>query len=101
VSVYTVLDVSTRHITREDAERLRQAVIQTLDPKHPDYLIALDTGYGWLVYSGFSEGDRSQEGAEYSLAFQNLLARSNREGHRWLSLDQDADVEPDLPTFDW
>jgi hypothetical protein len=29
------------------------------------------------------------------------MARTNAEVHRWLNLDRDADVDPELEIFDW
>lgn len=99
---YTVMVVSTAHITQQDNERLPLH----LDPE-PGRIASLvgdDTRYGYLVYCGAEDFDAAMDDARdagFSDALINLLTIAHKRGCRYLNLDRDGEVYDDLPTFEW
>lgn len=92
------LDVCTSHVTEDDMQKL--------------------SGDGGVIHSPHEHGawvwvpeEDHEEMSEYisehvkplgfSDAFINLLRHARKQGCDWINLDADADIEPELPTFDW
>ena len=97
-----MLDLSTEHITKNDAIKL-----DSFDDVTRDGALAYDKGeYGWFVHVPES-GDVLQTmladmaEAGYSEMLRNLLQYAHDKGAHWICLDRDAEAEPDLPTVDW
>lgn len=96
---FTVGEVSTEHITPADA-----AALSDCSSGH-GVLMAIPTGYGWVVFlptpEGFSEWDADAADAGLSAAMRHLVHVATIAGHNWLSIDQDAPPDEDLPKFTW
>jgi hypothetical protein len=97
-------EVSSRHITRRDAELLDDLAASRLAPLS---VAAFDTG--WFVQvgsdaaAGFDGTDLIQEYRERELSdeFLAIVAEAQEQGLAYLRIHADGPVMPDLVTFDW
>lgn len=91
--VFKVLDISTGHMTKEDAEKLSL--------NDPDKTLGLPSyeldEYGWLVYIGEMEDNW----ANMSPEFNKVLTLANDLGCDYVRFDRDGREYPELPSFDW
>jgi len=92
---YKVADISTAHITKEDARLLHE---MNSCGEAPSYY-ELDE-YGWLVNVDPADWAPMKE-LGYSNTFVALLMRAKMEGCSYLRLDRDGPVVDELPSFDW
>jgi len=91
---YFVADISTAHITREDAARLDQEAIG-----HPPVRYPLGE-YGWLINVEPSDWVTMKE-LGYSDALLAILMRCKKENCSFLRLDRDGPTVEGLTVFDW
>lgn len=92
-STFSTADISTAHITRKDDELLCR--------KHPS-IIRFKKDCGYFVYTVFANNNVEvlrEKG--FSEAFINLLLKAQSEDLKWLELDADGEIYPDLPQFKW
>jgi hypothetical protein len=89
--VFKVLDLSTVHMTEEDAEKLNPCSgIQSLSYELGEY--------GWLIYIGEM---KENWGDEMSEAFMNALKEAKELGCDYVRFDRDGRTYEELPVFDW
>lgn len=75
-------------------------------PFHPKKAIVCA---GFAVRSAYPSRNRETSGSEphpifgstRSETFVGLVAYAKSKGCWWINLDQDGDIESDIPTFDW
>lgn len=92
--VFKVLDISTGHLTKEDAERLGNESNKGLAPVYELH------EYGWLVYVGEIE-DNWQNEPEMSEHFVKVLETANELGCDYVRFDRDGREYPELQKFEW
>ena len=95
------LDVSTSHVTEEDAK-----ILDSLHDSGEDPTRVIPKRFGWWVNVPDDDEwiERSTEGWKdrgMSDAFIGLLNYARTKGCSWVNLDSDADYEDGLPTFEW
>jgi hypothetical protein len=107
MSVRTYLELSTAHITERDAQILEQGITdEFISGQHLIFpRICLKDDFGYFISVA---GVESSEGIieEYRRAgmseeFINLVLKADHEGHWYLRLDCDAEIDETLPKFDW
>ncbi len=103
--VELVLDLSTGHVSGEDAKKLDQI---KGNGRHRDTSMprVIDTYYGWIIPLG-TFGECDEEG-EAMARFENELPSvaacakfALRHGCSMLHFDRDADELPGLPAHEW
>jgi hypothetical protein len=91
--IFEVLDISTCHLTNDDADRL------TLNDSEktlglPAY--TLDE-YGWLVYIG----ETGDNWGNMSPEFKEIMKQASELGCDYIRFDRDGREYDDLPKFEW
>lgn len=90
--VFRTLDISTNHVTREDALKL--------DACDDGTICAYNLGeYGWLVYVGEIEDNWPAD--EWSAAFRNIMLTARDMDCDYVRFDRDGREYEELPLFDW
>lgn len=95
--VCSYLDVSTAHITPQDAE-----ILET----YPDELIMeAHREYGWWIWVD-SDSDipsilKRLRNAGLSENFCMIMAKAKCNGCSWILLDRDGPWHADIPEYDW
>lgn len=96
------VDLSTSHLTKEDAELLR-----TSFDKYPTGHLGVwaHPEFGYLLHVGEDpediEHERQHSNLPFSDHFWNALKTLSRNGIHYVRFDRDADTNKELPTFDW
>jgi hypothetical protein len=86
--------ISTQHITPEDGAKLLEA--------RTSEVYALDNYPGQVSWHMVCLGEFDpSEWTRYSSAFALVMQFFADLGYRYLALDADGDVLPELPTFEW
>lgn len=89
--IFKVLDISTGHITEDDAKRLEA---------NEDRITAYSLHeYGWLVYIG--EIIENWPKKYWSPAFRKVLRVAKELGCEYVRFDRDGTEYDGLPKFDW
>ena len=111
MEVYSVLVLSTAHITKEDAD-----VLHSITHRHPyilnhpfaNMIMERDTGYFMKLYEEEYLNDLAAypkvmaENMRFSTALQKIITYAYSEGHRMIEFDRDAEKYPEFfETFDW
>lgn len=91
--ILKMLDMSTGHMTREDAEFLTK---EAHGGTAPVYELS---EYGWLVYVGEIEDNWPDDAL--SPAFRKVLEWAAKMYCDYVRFDRDGRVYEFLPTFDW
>lgn len=90
--IFKVLDCSTGHMTKEDAQKLGDD-----NNMVPSYELE---EYGWLVYSeGWTDDPSQYEGM--SPAFIKVLEWANELECNYVRFDRDGYTYDTLPMFEW
>jgi hypothetical protein len=108
--VYRYLDLSIEHLTEREADELcgsgPTGVYVMGDLDHSPRVIAHESG-AWVQLPAreCEGGDWGDLDAETLLSTRPNLAlcfeRAWELDCNWINFDQDAERDPDLPTFDW
>lgn len=105
--VYRYLDFSTAHLTEREADELcgsgPTGVYVMGDLDHSPRVVTHEYG-AWVHVPALDGawGEEDQDALEKSRP--NLAAcldRARELDCNWINFDQDAERDPDLPTFDW
>lgn len=72
--------------------------LDTVSPA-ADILIVYPHCHGWFVYAGTDEEMMKKADVPPELLY--VFRYAKRHGCDWICFDQDAEEDPDLPTFDW
>ena len=87
-----VADLSTSHVTREDAELLNAGDVPGQIGNHE---------YGWVVATHYH--DRAEELLQHGMSqsYVGLLKLLHKRGFWYAFFDRDADQVAGLPHYDW
>ncbi len=111
METYTVLAISTSHMTKKDND-----VLHSITHRHPhgldhpfaNMVMNRDTGYFMKLYDEADLNDLTlhpkviDEGMRFSPALQKVIMYAHSEGHRMIEFDCDAPEYPELfETFNW
>jgi hypothetical protein len=91
--IFHVLDVGTRHMSKEDSDVLQRYVRNN---EHPVYELA---EYGWLIYA--TPVDGCWPGKELSDALKKVLSVANALGCDYVRFDRDGEIYPEFERFHW
>lgn len=106
MTVLTMLDLSTGHITEEDSTKLY--ILKELATLRNSPIRIIAHQYGWFV--NVPEDKSVQERIErvialidagFSEEFIVLYFMARDSGCSWINFDQDGETVDDLPVFDW
>ena len=89
--IFPVLDVSTAHMTQEDADQLSA---EYRCGQAPVYELS---EYGWLCYAGEIE----ENWDKMSPAFLNVMRAAKELKCDYVRFDRDGREYPELQKFDW
>ena len=101
METYSVLALSTGHLTKED-----NALLHGITHHHPHALdhqfygmvMSREEGYFIKLY----EEDYLNEAAEFSPTLHKIIKYAHTEGHRMIEFDRDAEEYPEFfETFNW
>lgn len=100
---FKVADVSTLHISGEDAVILKKHAGAGHE-EHPQ--VILEYEYGFMVSTWHSEEDLPNFKDKltklgHTPEYVSLVLRCNIGGYKWLNLDCDGEDYDDLPVFEW
>jgi len=100
MAVYSYLDLSTRHITREDSGLL------DTDADEGRALVVEKYDEGYWIYVPPSSDEWldtlcEMRVAGYSYDLQRIMLVAFKSGNRKLRLDTDGDMDERFPTHDW
>ena len=103
METYTVLAMSTGHLTKED-----NSLLHSITHRHhhalenPFYGMVMTREKGYFIKL-YDERYLNEEGAtEFSPALQKIILHAHDEGHRMVEFDCDAAEYPALfETFNW
>ena len=91
-SIFQVLDISTAHMTREDARKLEN---ECHDGHAPVYELL---EYGYLTYAG----DVLENWEDMSPAFIKIMESASEMGCCYVRWDRDGpEYSPELEKFEW
>lgn len=90
--IFKVLDISTRHLAKEDNERLEAA-------KNGPTLFYELQEYGWLVFVG--EVDENWPEEDWGSDFRNVLKLAQALECDYVRFDRDGREYDELPKFEW
>jgi len=94
-AIYRYLDISTGHITKNDADLLR-------NDHEPDGAFLIGKySEGFILSLGEYTEVSNVVGREFSKEFYDILNYAQLKGCCLLRLDADGMEFPNLPTFDW
>jgi len=105
LEIEKTLVVSTIHIMEADDAFFTQLQIEPFKLTPP--LIIDDLTYGWYIYIPSDENDFNetcksiQEDTSLSDIFLDLFKLTRELDCRYLKLDRDGPIAPDLPQGDW
>lgn len=102
----SMVELSAAHLAEADADLLADYSDGARDRavEGPKDLIVLDHGYGWLVYVPAEDQLmelRSSSEREISNELLGILFLARGEGVDFLLFDQDAEIVPNLPIYEW
>lgn len=92
-----MLDVSTIHISQNDAELLQK---DAMDACHSDSLIVKEYPEGFFVYVSREHGD-DQVRTDFSPEFKAIMAEARRLKCKWVCFDGDGVMYDGLKEFNW
>ena len=96
--VYTVIVISTGHVTKETAELLNVEAANCLEPDKLSTFMPMTlpwSTYGWLVYA-----EAEPAAHETPADLQACMSYAMERGHSYLRFDCDGDQVDGLPFFD-
>ena len=93
IEIHRIPVISTAHLTKEVAELL------TRKRNNNPWLPCVEWEYGYLLHFGDLEA-RGSKAPKCLIDIANWLTASHFDD-RWVRLDSDADVQDDLPYYDW
>jgi hypothetical protein len=98
-----MLDVSTSHITENDAKLLDESDSKKQSSISRNPLSAFSKGVGWLVNIPATDEEVFKEilNYGYSNEFVELVKVALNHDCDWINLDCDGAEIEDLPKFDW
>lgn len=100
LTLATWMDVSTRHITKQDSQLLGI----DCDASSPAAVVFRKENQGHVVHvphDDVEENERELREAGYSPEFVRILQIACAEGASWVFLHSDGSETEVLPTFDW
>jgi len=95
---FKVLDISTAHITKSDADALTDMGKHREDRGRIGDLLVYEYTEGMFVYAGCSE--KATHGA-LSKACLDILEWAWVHNYRFVRFDGDGEIYADLPAFNW
>lgn len=98
MEITNMLTISTAHIAESTANFLEELV----NNKHSDRFdvpMVMQHTYGFIIWVGQDDITPKEYGISEDLRACMQLAYNN--ACHWLNLDSDAEIVPDLETFDW
>lgn len=100
--VYRYLDLSTAHLTREEAEALSECKDSAYDLRTPLPRVIAHAYGAWMNVPDLEAGDEDadERRAEYPNV-QAAIERARSYDCTWINFDRDADCDADLPTYEW
>lgn len=90
---FSCVDASTGHITEQDNELLQKDDLPGL--------IVYPYDYGFFVYLSEDETKESILSSGFSGGFVYLFEQARDTGAKFLNLDCDGPIYPELPQFNW
>ena len=100
LDTFKYVDVSTRHISREDDERLHELALEEVHGGIAPTTIA-EYQYGFFVGVPEEIDGEFERQMGVSDALIDLMRRCSAEGVQVIRIDRDGARHPGLPTFDW
>lgn len=100
LTLATWLDVSTRHITKQD----NQLLGIDCDASSPAAVVFRKGDQGYVVHvphDDVEENERELQEAGYGAEFIGILQIARAEGASWVFLHTDGSETEVLPSFDW
>lgn len=99
-----VMEMSTRHITKEDNAILK-AHVDVGPESHPQVIMEYEHGFMVSAWHNFVDNPEDLEkqllGIGHSPAYINLLRVARDAGAKWLNLDCDSTDYSFLPEYQW
>ena len=101
--IYSMMDMSTEHITKETAELLEQNKIDAI----VYYAKLVDRGdctkgcYGWFIHIPEDELEYDALKRELPSELYNIIDFAYRYGCAWINMDCDGEIIDELPTYEW
>lgn len=83
--------ISTAHISLEFSKKLADWMYE----RAPWGQEILDLEGGWMFFVGANEADNVPD------ELQHLFTWAASGGYEWLRLDEDGDVIPNMPVYEW
>src|SRR4051812_23741863 len=97
MEIHKMLVISTSHVSRETARLIDYPVKRGASSASLGIPVTFGKGkYGWFVRVPEGEPDW-----QCPSDLKHVLAFARRHRCEWIMFDQDADVLPELPAFDW
>jgi len=93
LETFTCVDASTGHITKKDNELLKRTDLPGIS--------LYEYEYGYFVYLSEDETKESITSVGLSADFTFLYLKARETGAKFLTLDCDGTVYPDLPQHNW
>ena len=95
LEIQKTLVLSTAPITETESQLLAGLVDATWDPERIPLTVYDHLSYGWNIFT------RQTPNLDILPNIRNLISLAVDNGCDWLRFDQDGEIVPDLPTFDW
>lgn len=92
VEKYTVLALSTGHLTAEDSLLLKEL------SRSSQMILGRDAGYFFKLYEDEVESNLDEGMSEH---LKHIIQCAHNSGFRMIEFDSDANVLPQFATFDW
>lgn len=97
MKIIKTLYLSTRHMTKEDNERIERGSA---------HLCSEDTEFGWIInvdlsVTGFNKLINALTEEQFSMAFINIISLAHNNGCEWVRFDCEGPVEGCIPQFNW
>jgi hypothetical protein len=111
LKLFPYADVSTGHVTKEDAQRLdedatatderRPACVRRIDETPRLIVFAYDAGF--FIHAAVAEevDEQALLATRYSASLLTLLQMAHEQQAVFLRLDRDGTLYPDLPVYHW
>jgi hypothetical protein len=103
LETFTVMVVSTAHLSKDVAEQMDKIVAARAGEGWPDvhawqYWVVAErwSTYGWWVWAGIEDGIE-----DLPPCLRNVLKYAQQRDIRWVQFDCDAGTIEELPTWEW
>ena len=96
IEIYTVMVISTRHITEDDARVLQKVATE----EKTDPLLVIDYDYGFRLFVKNDRHDPCAD-ARLSAAARECIALAGSYGCRWVEFDRDGPTYDGKEMFEW